>query len=487
MIRFLAILGCGFVLLACSNAGDSAGPFQTGAGGAGGSTVGGTGGVPGGAGGTTEGTGGVIGGAGGTVGGTGGSVGGTGGQEAGSGAAGQAGEVGGTGGVVEEQEGCPGSTLLALPDNPGATGPWEVGDRTVSIGRLAAVEVVYPAKPGSTEGLPQVTYNPRDWAPISEQSKILDEDTQDFQVVGEVMGHVYKDVPIDDERGPYPVIIFIHGTSSVRLGSASINAHWASHGFIVLSADYPGLGTVDQLCMTAECAGRCVEPLGIQDVPGDVNLQLNALKDPSGELAFLAGHVDMTRIGLSGHSQGGCMSAFLSSSIPNVRISVPLDASELAAGSDLESVLFVGGMSDNVISYAGISIGSIVCPGLLGNQMGGYNNTPVPSKGVGIKRIVGIEGGAHMVPTDLCRATDDGDQLIPVMQERGVCGVNTAVIIGLPILVECGTISPEDGIRAINYVTTAALEETLHCQDRTEAFNDLMTKVPHIGDYQHSP
>ena len=73
------------------------------------------------------------------------------------------------------------------------------------------------------------------------------------------------------------------------------------------------------------------------------------------------------------------------------------------------------------------------------------------------------------------------------MQMDNICGVDSAVIIGLPALFDCGTIYWKKGVDAVNYVSTAALEETLLCRDRTAQFADLMTNVPELGDYRHSP
>lgn len=63
----------------------------------------------------------------------------------------------------------------------------------------------------------------------------------------------------------------------------------------------------------------------------------------------------------------------------------------------------------------------------------------------------------------------------------------TAVIIGLPALFDCGTIDMPTGVHAVNYASTAALEETLLCRDRGATFAGLKTAVPQIGDFQHAP
>ena len=55
------------------------------------------------------------------------------------------------------------------------------------------------------------------------------------------------------------------------------------------------------------------------------------------------------------------------------------------------------------------------------------------------------------------------------------------------VLFKCGTMDGPTGTRIVNYATAATLEETLHCQDRTQAFANIKTMFPAIGDFQHTP
>jgi hypothetical protein len=68
-----------------------------------------------------------------------------------------------------------------------------------------------------------------------------------------------------------------------------------------------------------------------------------------------------------------------------------------------------------------------------------------------------------------------------------VCGINNAVIIGLPALFDCGTIDMVTGNEAVMYASTAALEETLYCRDRSAQFASMQTTIPEITDFQHVP
>jgi pimeloyl-ACP methyl ester carboxylesterase len=365
--------------------------------------------------------------------------------------------------------------MLSVPDDPSARGPWDVGVRTVKIGRLTT-EVVYPAQPGSTAGKPEATYDIRDWLPASERSKVPADHSP---AVGPIGGHFYRDVPIDAAHGPYPVVIFIHGTASMRIASGSINATWASRGFVVLAADYPGMFLADILCNTPGCTCTAT---GAQDVPGDVTTQLNALRTPTGDLSFLASHVDTTRVGVSGHSQGGCIAAQLSTD-PNVQVVIPMSASfPVTASTTLKSLMFVAGQGDTVIGYNQSLVGNWVCPPGSTSDTGAYQASPGPPKVK--KRLVGIAGGGHLVPTDLCQKNAQGNNAIQEAHAGAVCGIDNAVLIGLPALFDCGTIDWQVGVKDVTYASTAALEETLMCKDRSAQFSSLKTNNPTVGEFQ---
>lgn len=387
------------------------------------------------------------------------------------------GGTGMTGGTGAIETGC-GKNLLPIPDDPGLRGPWKVGIRTVKIGRLD-VDVLYPAEPGSTDGLPVATFNLRDWLPEEEQSKVADKDTPDVTALD---GDIYRDVPVDAGHGPYPAVIMIHGTSSMRIASGSVMAHWASRGFVVLGADYPGLLLADKLAEVPICP---FPQSGAQDIPGDVKLQMDAIKSSTGPLEFLSGSIDFEHAAIAGHSQGACVAATLTTMFDNVESIIAMSGStNVSAAPNLKSLMYISGIDDTVIGYDMGLIGNVVCPGNPGpaiSSANGYETSPDVRK-----RLVGITGGGHLVPTDLCQTNDAGRNAIEQAKLDGVCGIDNAVFIGLPALFDCGTIDREAGLRAVNYATTAQLEETLHCVDRTAAFAEMQMKLPQIGDFRES-
>src|SRR4249919_3928716 len=71
--------------------------------------------------------------------------------------------------------GCDGASLLPVPSDPAARGPWAVGVRTVAVGDLRT-EVWYPASPGSDAGKETARYDIRTALPPAEAAKIPDDE-----------------------------------------------------------------------------------------------------------------------------------------------------------------------------------------------------------------------------------------------------------------------------------------------------------------------
>jgi pimeloyl-ACP methyl ester carboxylesterase len=392
-----------------------------------------------------------------------------------SGAAGGAGDVGGASGAAggaaaPSVPGCAGSTLLAVPGDTSVRGPWPVGEKTVKFGRFSAVEIMYPAKPGSEAGKETIKYDLRIFLPTKEQSKVPDAQATFADQ------NTYRDLPIDDAHGPYPVVILIHGTSAYRIASFSSQAQWASRGFIVIAADHPNLCLSDFLA-TAGC-GLTAPAL---DLSGDVDSELAAVTTPSGDLAFLTSHVDVKRVALVGHSAGAFYGAQYTTK-PGVEMFIGLAGVHSAnASASLKSSLYVAGIADMVLPYrpggAG-GKGSILYPG---TDTEAYTASPGPPAAK--KRLVGITAGGHLNVTDLCDPNPQGKSAIETAAANGVCGVSTIQTLGLA---DCGTIDRKKAITIVNDVTTAALEETLQCADRAAPISQLKSRYPDVGDFHEA-
>jgi hypothetical protein len=341
--------------------------------------------------------------------------------------------------------GCEGTLLRDKPADPSARGPWPVGARTVTLGDLT-VEVWYPAVPGSEAGGEPVVYDIREQLPASEQDLISDADNP-WQPCD-----CTRDLPVDEEYGPYPAIVFVHGTASFRTQSLPQMVHWASRGFVVLAADHPGLRLGDTL------GSLCGAGMVPQDLSGDVQTILSAVRGETAGLEFLGDRVDGSRIGMAGHSAGGnAISGFGG----EAQVLVPMAAGGTDPGAALLSTLVLGGTADSVVAY--------------GQQMNGYASSPSP------KRFVGIAEAGHLTFSEICSLENEaGDDLLTIANDNGVCGAQLA-----GFLFQCSPdlIADADGWALIDYATAAVFEETLHCTDAEAIFAGIEAAYPYLVDF----
>jgi predicted dienelactone hydrolase len=366
-----------------------------------------------------------------------------------------------------EVAGCGTTKLYGVPDDASAAGPWPVGVHTAQLsmtGGMRPVEIWYPATLGSDQGASPATYDVEDYLPNGQASKIP---TSANKIVS---CGCYRDLPIDGTHGPYPAVIFLHGTGSYRTASLSTMVQWASRGFVVVATDHAGLFLTDFLVTSSlgSCTGGTGVAYGSQNLSADVDAMIAALTNMTGDFGTVLGsHVDMSRIGVSGHSQGAQNAAQFSTK-PNVEVDMPLadlGGTVPSATAALKSVVVIGGTSDSVVPFS--------------SDMSAYSGSTAPTK-----RLVGITNADHLDVTDLCWETNSaGQTAIEAANQYGVCGVGL-----LDALAKCGTLSPPTlGPAIVNYATTAALEEALHCQDRSAAFSGLQSKFPEVGTYEHTP
>ena len=100
------------------------------------------------------------------------------------------------------EDSCDGSTLYERSEDPGEFGPWPVGAKTVDVAGLTG-EIWYPAVLGSEAGLETEVYDVRVQLAPEEGAKVSDEKNPWHYC------DCYRDLPLDVEHGPYPVIVFV--------------------------------------------------------------------------------------------------------------------------------------------------------------------------------------------------------------------------------------------------------------------------------------
>lgn len=348
-----------------------------------------------------------------------------------------------------EAEGCDGASLLASDPDPSVRGPWPVGARTVQVDGFN-VEVWYPAIVDPASDPAPKVYDVRDQLPPSQQELIPDEDNPWQEC------DCFADLELDTEHGPYPVVVFIHGTAGYRTQSLTQMTHWASRGFVVAAADYEGLRLAHMLALLCPDAG------GTQNLSSDTDAVFAALATAGGELAFLEGALDMTRTAIAGHSAGGGAAAAAADKT-GVRVAIPMaSTAATVASSTLESTLFMGAMADGVVAYSG--------------TQGGYESNVAP------KRLVGIANAGHLAFANLCGMENaEGQDFVEIAEEYGICGAAAA-----GFLFDCAdTLLPEaDAMPIVNYATTAVLEEVLHCREDGPDLAEIESVFGDVGEYR---
>lgn len=128
--------------------------------------------------------------------------------------------------------------------------------------------------------------------------------------------------------GPVPVVIFSHGLGGSRRGAAYYANHLASHGYVVVMVQHPGsdvsiwqnarpdLGNVDRAALIRATADPMVTINRFLDIPFALD-QLAAMTAAPGPLK---GFLDMSRIGMSGHSFGAVTTQAMAGQVyPNGR------------------------------------------------------------------------------------------------------------------------------------------------------------------------
>jgi len=356
--------------------------------------------------------------------------------------------------IVVIDAACPEQNLLPNPPDPGEFGPWPVSARYIGMmtKRNLTTEVWYPGVPGSEKNSSLYTYSPTEHMPDDQKSKVpkcVPPTPPDHHTCCEptqYADHIWFDLPLDVDHGPYPVILFIHGFCAFREYFLHLVEHWASRGFVVIAADYPG---VNMKAILLNLEGH-IQPIG--DEPGDSKLLLEEFTTLADDrLSFLRGRINITNLGITGHSLGGSATGTLSKTIGLVTI-------PMAGGGThrrelgVYSTLVIGGQNDTG-----------------GDHQNGYNSSPKP------KRYLSGANMGHESYSDLCWMAPKQGGITGIGRSCGVIGSDV-----LEPLADQGCrfgtnprahlmVPPEDAWALMRYATAGVFEETLMCDKNMAA------------------
>jgi len=223
-------------------------------------------------------------------------------------------------------------------DAPTRTGPYEVGRHTVTMpdphrtGRTLDVDIWYP----------------------SDARQVRDKPKSEFDLlVTTAESPLAYASPGVSRDGPFPLVVFSHGSGGIRFQSWFLTEFLASHGYVVAAPDHAGNTALDGLFGTTT-------PFAVsaRNRPLDVSLVIDRMLQRNGNPhSRFEGTIDPARIAVIGHSFGGFTALAMAAGHadvppdPRVRAIVPIaPASGPFSDAQLESItvpmLLLGGTSD---------------------------------------------------------------------------------------------------------------------------------------------
>jgi hypothetical protein len=223
------------------------------------------------------------------------------------------------------------SVTLPAPTGHYAVGriltDWTDASRPETLGpstgpdRELSVWIWYPADP--TPGASPAPYLPPAWASARDHTRGLGSIL--FQSVASIHAHAVADAPVSNGEATYPVLIFEPGLGPTVSDYTTLLEDLASHGYIII-----GVNPTYSASAVVLADGRVVEQSAKGNIPD--NASVSETRQIAGQLVQiwaedlrfamdqaqrlnadpqspLAGRMDLTRIGVFGHSFGGASAA----------------------------------------------------------------------------------------------------------------------------------------------------------------------------------
>jgi dienelactone hydrolase len=163
-------------------------------------------------------------------------------------------------------------------------GPYPVGVTTLQLDTGPEVEVWYPAVEGT---IGTDTYDLRLFTPQAIQDLLTGDAVSTYTI------NAGRDAQAAD--GPFPVVLFSHGSAGVRVQSSFLTYHLASWGMVVAAPDHPSRDLLNRL------GGGPAEPTNsVDDLLGTL-----ALMTAENDQGPLEGRLDLDNVAAVGHSAGG--------------------------------------------------------------------------------------------------------------------------------------------------------------------------------------
>ncbi|HEX4492876.1 MAG TPA: hypothetical protein VH914_16845 [Acidimicrobiia bacterium] len=229
-------------------------------------------------------------------------------------------------------------------------GPHPVGVTTYTLPAGNQVEVWYPAVDGTTG---TISYDVRDYVPAAIKQLLTANVPATFSYPGK------RDAAA--APGTYPLVLFSHGFSGIRMQSSFLTSHLASWGMIVASPEHPSRDLTHALVGEVGPAQASVN---------DIKATLQLVTDQNRKSgSLLDGHVDLAHVAAVGHSAGGATVLSAAQQMPEVAGYVSLasgifrdSSTTTSAGATTTTTampekpsLFVAGTDDHVAVFSQVT------------------------------------------------------------------------------------------------------------------------------------
>jgi len=222
-------------------------------------------------------------------------------------------------------------------DLPLPNGCHAVGTRTIVLKDLhrrrdLLITIWYPAVGATSATAPYMDQKTAD--ALAEEWKLQPDFQRHVRTHATLMAAIAKD-------GPFPVVLLEHGSSVVPAIYTVLAEGLASSGFIVVATNHPPDSLISvfpdghELKFTpywpAEAdrrtQGVAIGKFAEQVLVADVRFVLDQLQEMNAQDNFWQGHLNLSKIGIVGHSMGGTTAALATQEEPRILAGVNLDGS----------------------------------------------------------------------------------------------------------------------------------------------------------------
>jgi predicted dienelactone hydrolase len=219
---------------------------------------------------------------------------------------------------------------MPVPILPGPTGPYAVGTFTTYLVDENRLENYTEDPTDNRELVVQV------WYPAANRDGEPAQYLPDLDVAGPVIAEqfglpafllthvnlteldIWLDVPVATEGAPFPVIIFSHGLTGIRMQNTTMVRELASHGYVVAAVEhsYANALTIfpdgrvivynpSRIFPSGESNPVEANPL-VKTWANDIAFLLDTMAEWNGEAGqLLNGRLNLNQVGIFGHSTGG--------------------------------------------------------------------------------------------------------------------------------------------------------------------------------------